>query len=70
MSFGEGLEQRNMDKIKFAKFDITKNQALSKSLGILSTPSFVVIKDGDQIEQFFGDRVNKDIIEEFFAEIA
>ena len=53
-SFGEGLEVRNPDKIKLAKFDITKNQALARELGVASTPSFVIFKDGQELERFLG----------------
>jgi len=64
------LEERNTDKFKLAIFDITRNQKLARQLGISSTPSFVVFKKGKQIEQFLGDRVNREIIEDLMSTLA
>jgi thioredoxin-like negative regulator of GroEL len=64
------LEERNTDKIKLAKFDITRTQKLARQLGISSTPSFIVFKKGKQIEQFLGDRVNREIIEDFMTTLS
>ncbi len=63
--FGEGLEKENHGKFKLAKFNIMQNQKLARELGASSAPSFIVFQKGEQIEQFFGDRVNKEIIEDF-----
>jgi thioredoxin-like negative regulator of GroEL len=64
-SFGEGLEKSHADKIKLAKFDITRTQALARELGVSSTPSFVIFKDGEELERFFGDSLVRDDIEAF-----
>jgi thioredoxin-like negative regulator of GroEL len=64
-SFGEGLEKRNSDKIKLARFDITKTQSLARQLDVHSTPSFVIFRDGREIERFYGDKLIKDDIENF-----
>ena len=64
-SFGEGLEGRNPDKIKLARFDITKNQAIARELGVASTPSFVIFKDGQELQRFLGDTLMKDDIEQY-----
>jgi thioredoxin 1 len=63
--YGEGLEKNNAGKLKLVKFNIMQNQKLAKALGVASAPSFIVFQKGEQIEQFFGDRVNKEIIEDF-----
>lgn len=63
--FGEGLEKNSAGKLKLAKFNIMQNQKLAKELGVSSAPSFLVFQKGEQIEQFFGNRVNKEIIEDF-----
>lgn len=64
-SFGEGLERDRGDKIKLARFDITRTQALVKELGVLSTPSFVIFREGKELKRFFGDSLIKDNIEAF-----
>jgi thioredoxin-like negative regulator of GroEL len=68
-SFGEGLEGRNPDKIKLARFDITKNQAIARQLGVASTPSFVIFNEGKELERFFGDTLQKDDIEAYVNKI-
>lgn len=64
-SFGEGLEKNHADKIKLARFDITRTQALARELGVSSTPSFVIFKSGEELARFFGDSLVKDDIEAF-----
>jgi thioredoxin-like negative regulator of GroEL len=68
-SFGEGLVKNNPDSFKLAIFDITRTQSLSKTLGVKSTPSFVIFKDGQEIERFYGDGLIKDNIENFVLKV-
>jgi len=68
-SFGEGLEKQNPDKVKLAVFDITKTQSLAKTLGVKSTPSFVIFKDGQELEHFYGDGLIRDNIENFVSTV-
>jgi thioredoxin-like negative regulator of GroEL len=68
-SFGEGLEKNNPNRVKLAIFDITKTQSLAKTLGVKSTPSFVIFKDGQELERFFGDGLIKDNIESFVTTV-
>jgi thioredoxin-like negative regulator of GroEL len=68
-SFGEGLENKQVDKIKLAIFDITKTQVLAKELGIGSTPSFIIFRNGQEMERFYGDRLVKDDIEAFVESV-
>ena len=68
-SFGEGLEKQNPDKVKLAIFDITKTQSLVKTLGVKSTPSFVIFKDGQELERFYGDGLIRDNIEDFVSKV-
>ena len=68
-SFGEGLEERYTGIFKLARFDITKNQGFAKQFGILSTPSYLVFNDGDQVKTFFGDRVDRNIIEDYIRSL-
>ena len=68
-SFGEGLEKNNPDSVKLAIFDITKTQSLTKTLGVKSTPSFVIFKDGQELERFYGDGLIKDNIESFVSTV-
>lgn len=69
-SFGEGLEKRNTGRFKLAKFNIMQNQKLARKLGASSAPSYIVFKNGNQIEAFSGDRVDRKIIEDFVSTLS
>ena len=69
-SFGEGLEKKNTGKFKLAKFNIMQNQKLARKLGAASAPSYIVFKDGKQIEEFSGDRVDRKILEDFVSNLS
>jgi thioredoxin len=69
-SFGEGLEKRNTGKFKLAKFNIMQNQKLARELGASSAPSYIVFKNGKQIEAFSGDRVDRKILEDFVSTLS
>jgi thioredoxin 1 len=64
-SFGEGLEKRNSGKFKLAKFNIMQNRKLAGKLGASSAPGYIVFKNGNRIEEFSGDRVDRKILEDF-----
>ena len=64
-SFGEGLEKRHEDKIKLARFDISRTPALARKLGVLSTPSFIIFENGKELERFSGNSFAIDNIEAF-----
>jgi thioredoxin len=69
-SFTEGLEKRNSGKFKLAKFNIMQNQKLARKLGASSAPSYIVFKNGNQIESFSGDRVDRNILEDFVSTLS
>ncbi len=68
-SFGEGLEKRYKGKFKLAKFNIMQHQKLARDLGAASAPSFIVLKDGTPIEEFSGERLKKEMIEDFLGKL-
>jgi thioredoxin-related protein len=47
-----------------------KNQKLARKLGASSAPSYIFFKNGNQIEQFSGDRVDRNIIEDFVSTLS
>ena len=54
----EGLIKDSEGKVKWVKLNVANNQGLAKKLNILSAPSFLVYRDGAEVERFVGDRVN------------
>lgn len=68
-SLGEALEKNNSGKLKLARFDITRNQKLAGRLGVLSAPTFTVFRDGEKIEQFADERLDRVAIEAFVRQM-
>ena len=50
-------------KAKVGKVNVDENQALAQKYGVSSIPNFVVLKDGEIVEQFVGS-VSEEELEE------
>lgn len=52
----EKLSQKYGDKIKFAKFDVDKDEGyqISQKYSVMSIPCVIVFKDGEEIHRFIG----------------
>ena len=57
----EGLAEEYDGKIKFVKLDTEENFATPESYGILSLPTMMVFKEGQQIERITGARSRGDL---------
>jgi thioredoxin len=65
----EGLVKDTEGKVKGVKLNVATNQGLAKKLNILSAPSFVVYREGSEVERFVGDRVNYQEISEYLERV-
>ncbi len=57
----EGLAEEYDGKIKFVKVDTAENFETPESYGILSLPTLLVFKEGQQIERITGARPRGDL---------
>ena len=57
----ESLAEEFDGKIKFVKFDTAENFEAPESYGILSLPTLLVFKEGEQIERIIGARPKRDL---------
>ncbi len=48
------LSEKFKGKIKFGKVDIEENQAIAQKFNVSSIPTFILFKNGKNIEQFVG----------------
>jgi thioredoxin 1 len=69
MSAAEGLERENANRLKLAKLNITTSQGLAKILDVRSAPTFLLYKDGKEIQRFQGDNLSIDSMEGFIQDI-
>ena len=58
----EGLAEEYDGKIKFVKVDTEENFETPSSYGILSLPTLLVFKEGQQIERITGARPKGDLM--------
>jgi thioredoxin 1 len=68
-SVAEGLIKDSEGKVKWVNVNVANNQGLAKKLSILSAPSFLVYRDGAEVERFVGDRVNYEAMYGYFEKL-
>ena len=56
-------------KVKWVRLNVANSQGLAKKLGILSAPSFLVYRNGGEVERFVGDRVNYEDMYGYFQNL-
>jgi thioredoxin 1 len=65
----EGLIKDSEGRVKWVKLNVANNQGLAKKLNILSAPSFLVYREGAEVERFVGDRVNYEAMVGYFENL-
>ena len=43
-----------MEGVKFAKVDITANESLAQKFGVMSIPTLILLKDGEEVDRMMG----------------
>ena len=51
------------DGVKVAKLDIDENTQIARDFGVMSVPTLVVLKDGQEVERIVGFRQADQILE-------
>jgi thioredoxin-like negative regulator of GroEL len=69
MSAAEGLERKNANNLRLAKVNITTTQGLAKNLDVRTAPTFLIYKDGKEIQRFYGDKLFLERMEDFVQTI-
>ncbi len=57
------------DKVKVVKIDVDKSESIARKYGVMSIPTMIIIKDGQELDRMVGlinkqaiiDRVNKNL---------
>jgi thioredoxin-like negative regulator of GroEL len=50
--------------------NVAENQGLASQLNVLGAPSFLVFRDGAEVERFVGERVNYEDMYGYFEGLA
>lgn len=59
----ESLAKEYQDKIKVGKLNIDEQGDIAARYGVMSIPTFIVVKDGEVLEKFVGMRDKKELVE-------
>ena len=57
------VDAKMEDKINIVKIDVDKSTELVKKIGVLTTPTMVVFKNGEEVERAVGFRQEKQIVD-------
>ena len=68
-SVADGLVKDSDGKVKLVKLNVADNQGLANKLNILGAPSFIVYRDGAEVERFVGERVNYEYMYGYFQNL-
>ena len=59
----EGIEGDYSGKVTFKKVDVEKDGPLAQQYGIMSIPTFVILRDGKEIARKTGDMPKDTLVE-------
>lgn len=59
----EELEKELVGKIEVEKINVDENQAKSSEYGVMSIPTYVILKDGKEVARKIGVTAKADLLE-------
>ena len=65
----EQVQEEMEGKITIVKLDVDEGENTAKQYGIMSVPSMVVFKDGEEIDRLVGFK-SKDALVEYFSKLS
>lgn len=66
----DALGQKNEGKLKVVKMNVDENQEVPGKFGVMSIPTFVIVKGGKVVSQFVGARSEHDMQKEIDTALA
>jgi len=60
----ETLSEHYGDKISFFKLNVAENRRMAITLKVMSVPTFLFYKNGEQVSRISGDEVNMESIKQ------
>jgi thioredoxin 1 len=62
MPFVDELEQEYGDRVRIAKLDVTQNRMTCARLRVMTVPTFIFYKNGEEYKRLTGDTIEKNEI--------
>jgi thioredoxin 1 len=66
----DALGTKNEGKLKIAKMNVDENQEVPGRFGVMSIPTFIIVKGGKVVSQFVGARGEHDMQKEIDTALA
>lgn len=59
----EELEKEMGDKVKITKIDVDQKQDEASKYGVMSIPTYIILKDGEEKDRFIGATSKENVIQ-------
>ena len=59
----EELEKEIGDKVKITKIDVDQKQEEASKYGVMSIPTYIILKDGEEKDRFIGATSKENVIQ-------
>ena len=58
----EELEKEMADTVKITKIDVDQKQEEASKYGVMSIPTYVILKDGKEVDRFIGATSKQNVV--------
>lgn len=59
----EELEKEMGDKVKITKIDVDQKQEEASKYGVMSIPTYIILKDGEEKDRFIGATSKENVVQ-------
>lgn len=57
------LEKEMGDKVKITKIDVDQKQEDASKYGVMSIPTYIILKDGKEVDRFIGATSKENVVQ-------
>ena len=66
----EELEKEMASTVKITKIDVDQKQEEASKYGVMSIPTYVILKDGEEVDRFIGATSKQDVVSKLNAHLS
>ena len=66
----EELEKEMADTVKITKIDVDQQQEEASKYGVMSIPTYIILKDGKEVDRFIGATSKQNVVSKLNAHVA
>ena len=65
----EELEKEMADTVKITKIDVDQQQEEASKYGVMSIPTYIILKDGKEVDRFIGATSKQNVVSKLNAHV-